>query len=328
MTKLRFIHRYEIDPDRFGLIVAFVSVAEHLSFAEAAEELNLKSSTISRQVSKLEDSLGVRLFSRTTRRVSLTEAGKLYLKECRSLLKNLTDMDAMVSSLNAEPRGCLRVSLPVALGRLYLNSTITAFLNLYPNLQIEADFSDRFVDIVGEGYDLVVRTGTLPSSGLIAKKIASNKRVLVASPRYIAKHGVPATPQDLADHNCLRFSHYASSGSNWQLAKHEQREVVEVNGNFVSNSSDAICEAAVGGLGIALIASYLAHDGIQSGGLVCLLPGWTSQPEAGIYVMYPSTRYLTPKVKAFTSFLEKRFRGVDWNTDNHHASATQEAPIL
>lgn len=310
MSRPRFIDRYSVDPDRLGLIVSFVAVAEHLSFIEAANELNLMSSTISRQISRLEGSLGARLFSRTTRRVSLTEAGELYLRECRRLLQNVAEMDALVSSLNSETRGTLRVSAPVAFGRLHVSPAISAFLDLNPMVKIEVNLTDRYVDVVGEGYDLVIRTGILTDSTLIAKRVGTNNRILVAAPSYVARNGRPVVPEDLSSHNCLRFSHYNSAGSAWQFARGRDSEIVRVDGNFVSNNSDAVVEAALEGVGIALAAFYLVDVHVAAGRLVQLLPAWSSDPVPGIYLVYPSRRLLPPKVKAFAAFLEDRFKAL------------------
>ncbi|MBJ3776796.1 LysR family transcriptional regulator [Acuticoccus mangrovi] len=304
-----------IEGDRITLMMTFVTAAEHLSFAEAATHLNVMPSTISRQISRLEDRLGVRLFTRTTRRVALTEAGEAYYREALAVLARIAEVDDIISNFHSEPRGTLRISAPVALGRLYVNAIVLDFITLYRDLQVEVDYSDTFVDIVRDGYDVVIRTGELADSGLIARRIATNRRILVAAPKYIAKHGVPATPQDLVNHNCVRFTYYSAAGRQWQFTRGEEEVTVTISGNFVSNNSDTVAHAVQHGVGIGLLAGYLAVEGIRNGDLVQLLPEWTNLPEAGVYFLYANGRHLPPKVRAFISFVEGRLRGAEWNTD-------------
>jgi len=302
----------EFDANRFALITSFVAVAEHLSFVDAADALNIKPSTVSRQISRLENALGVRLFARTTRRIALTEAGLLYCAECRRILEHLSEAEALVRSLNAEPRGSLRITAPIAFGRLHLNTLLAEFLALYPKVSIEANFSDRYVDVIGERYDVAVRIGNLPSSGLIARKIGQNQRYLVASPKYLESHGTPRALSDLAHHNCLRFSQYSSQGSMWHLTAAGSAESVQVSGNFASDCSESVFQAAVAGAGIGLVAGYLAADAFRQGQLTVIMPEYTSC-DAGIYALYPDAKHLPAKVAAFVSFLTERLRVADWS---------------
>jgi DNA-binding transcriptional LysR family regulator len=304
--------RPSVDVERLNLIASFVSVAEHLSFIAAANVIGTSPSTVSRKVSRLEDALGMRLFERTTRRVALTEAGRLYHRQCVQIFNHLADADAMIASLNSEPSGLLRVSFPVAFGRLQLSEIISEFLDAYPKVKVEANYTDRYVDLIEESYDAVVRIGCLPDSTLIARKIASNRRLVVASPSYLERYGIPGDPLDLASHHCLSFSHYSASGSIWRFRREQRVEEVKISGEFRSDSSEAIFETALRGRGIGLVASYLCHDSIEKGDLVLLLPDWTSVPEAGVYVAYSSSRHLAPKVRVFSDFLVQRLRSVAW----------------
>jgi DNA-binding transcriptional LysR family regulator len=302
-----------VDANRFAQITAFVAVAEHKSFAVAAEALNLKPSSVSRQVSKLEDALGVRLFARTTRRIALTEAGLQYYHDCCSVLARLSEADATVSSLNAQPRGLLRITAPVAFGRLHLTPVLATLLARNPELTAEINYSDRYVDLVGERYDVAIRIGNLSKSGLIARKIASNRRLVVASPSYIRQHGEPHSPPDLASHNCLRFTHYSSSGGVWQFVRANRPEYVQVSGNLVSDNSETIYQAAVAGTGIAVVAGYLASDAIIKKQLIPLMTDWVTVPEAAIYAIYPNAQHLPPKVRAFIDALVEKFATVNWD---------------
>lgn len=301
-----------VDVERLNLIASFVSVAEHLSFIAAANVIGTSPSTISRKVSRLEDALGVRLFERTTRRVALTEAGRLYHRHCVRIFNHLADADAMIASLNSEPSGLLRVSFPVAFGRLQLSEIISEFLDAYPKVKVEANYTDRFVDLIEESYDAVVRIGALPDSTLIARKIASNRRLVVASRSYLERFGSPREPGELANHHCLSFSHYSASGSIWRFKRETRVEEVKVSGEFKSDSSEAIYETALRGRGIGLVASYLCYDSIEKGDLVLVLPEWTSVPEAGVYVAYSSSKHLAPKVRVFSDFLVQRLKSVPW----------------
>lgn len=313
MSKLGSIRRARIEPDRINLLITFVAVAERLSFAEAAADLNLVPSSVSRQIAKLESSLGISLFTRTTRRVALTEPGRLYFEECLDLLDKIEEMDQTMSAFVSEPHGTLNISAPIAFGRLFINRAIDDFQSLHEKLTVNASFTDDYVDLIAGGYDLVIRTGSLPDSSLIARRIATNRRRVVASPRYVANHGVPAKPEDLATHNCVLYTHYNSRGSTWSFSVGDRKEVVDVTGDYRTNSSDAVHQAALDGRGIALLADYLIHEDVQAGRLVQLLPNWESYPEAGIYVVYPPTKQLLPKVRAFIRFLESRFSRERWN---------------
>jgi DNA-binding transcriptional LysR family regulator len=304
--------RSSVDVDRLNLIASFVSVAEHLSFIAAANVIGTSPSTISRKVSRLEDALGLRLFERTTRRVALTEAGRLYHAQCVQIFNHLADADAMIASLNSEPSGLLRVSFPVAFGRLQLSEIISEFLDAYPKVKVEANYTDRFVDLIEESYDAVVRIGSLPDSTLIARKISANRRLVVASPAYLERHGVPCEPLDLASHHCLSFSHYSASGSVWRFKLDNRIDEVKISGEFRSDNSEAIYETALRGRGIGLVASYLCYDSIEKGDLVPLLPEWTSVPEASVYVAYSSSKHLAPKVRVFSDFLVQKLKNVPW----------------
>ncbi len=304
--------RSSIDVDRLNLIASFVSVAEHLSFIAAANVIGTSPSTVSRKVSRLEDALGLRLFERTTRRVALTEAGRLYHAQCVQIFNHLADADAMIASLNSEPSGLLRVSFPVAFGRLKLSEIISEFLDTYPKVKVEANYTDRFVDLIEESYDAVVRIGCLPDSTLIARKISANRRLVVASPAYLERHGTPLQPADLASHHCLSFSHYSALGSVWRFRCEERTEEVKISGEFRSDNSEAIYETALRDRGIGLVASYLCHTSIEKGDLVQLLPEWTSVPEAGVYVAYSSSKHLAPKVRVFSDFLVQKLKNVPW----------------
>jgi len=248
------------------------------------------------------------LLERTTRRVVFTDLGAIYFRHCREILSQLKEADDVIESYHSEPQGLLRVSFPVAFGHLALSGIISDFIATYPKVKVEANYTDRFVDLLEEGYNAVVRIGSLPDSSLVARKIGTNHKHLVASPEYIEQHGMPWTPADLVSHDCLCVSRYAKLGTTWQFKRDEQIETVHVAGDFRSDSSEAIFEAAQHGTGIAIIARYICSDAIAQGKLVQILPEWTVWPETNFYVCYASNNNMLPKTRALSDFLVQRLR--------------------
>lgn len=299
----------EYEADRLSLIMAFIHVAENLSFTKASEVSGIEPSTVSRRVSRLEDSLKTSLLSRTTRKVALTESGQIYLEECRKVMDGLANADAMISSLNEVPRGLLRVSMPVAFGERHLTPMISNYLSLNPEVQIEANFSDRFVDMIAEKYDVAIRTGKLNESGLVVRKIAENRRILIATPQYLERYGTPETPADLLKHNCLHYSHYENS---WRFVSGEYEEQINVSGSLVSDSSQAIYNAVLGSVGVGIVAEYMCYQQLASGAVVSLLDTYMTQQVAGIYLAFPTRRYLPLKTRSFLDFVVKYFRNPVW----------------
>lgn len=304
------VRRRQLHGDKLALITAFVAVAEHKSFVGAAHAMGVSTSTVTRHIAQLEAHLGLRLLQRTTRHVALTEAGALYNRMCNEVFGRLADADQMMASLKSVPRGELRLSAPIALGRLQISPFIAEFHQRYPDIRVEADFTDRYVDLIEEGYDLSVRIGELPDSSLVARKVASNHRILVAAPGYFDKLPMPTKPADLADHECFSFTRYAQLA--WTFVRGEETSTVTVGGKFRSDSSDAIYQAVTSGAGIGLVARYICHRDLAEGRLVPLLPDWRVTPETAIYVVYPSRLYLAPKVRAFSDFFAARFKAAEW----------------
>ena len=293
--------------DRIALIECFVAVAETLSFAKAAVALAMTPSAVSRRVARLEARLHVRLLERTTRTVALTEEGRLYLGYCKQILEQLETADSVVRSHSLEPSGVLRISVPVALGRLYVQDIVTEYLQRFPKVHAVVDFSDRYVNLLEEKYDVAVRIGSLDDSGLIARRIAPNMRVLVASREYVLRNGLPETPADLAAHNCLCYSHYPSLGTVWRFMRGDETAAVKASISMMSNSSEAVFSAVTRGMGIGLVARYIIPDAaIDSGELVEVLPGWEPLPRSDIYVLF-SNRQLTAKARTFIDHLVATF---------------------
>ena len=234
--------------DRFTSMEVFARVAEVNSFTEAARRFGQSKSSVSKHITALENHLGVRLLNRTTRRLSLTEAGVAYYDWCRQIAADMEAAEESVTRLHTDPRGILKVNAPTSFGRLHLAPAMPGFLERYPQVTVELSMDDRVVDLIEEGFDVAVRITRLTDSSLIARRIASSRRVICASPGYLEKHGVPRTPAELADHNCLIYSN-SPMGDRWRFSGPNGDHTVRVSGNFWANSGDALQTAALAGLG-------------------------------------------------------------------------------
>lgn len=291
--------------DRLASIEAFVKVAELRSFSQAATKLNTSKSVISRHVTALETQLGVRLFHRTTRALTLTEAGRGYFERVAQILIDLEAADQSVSDLQVTPRGRLKVSAPMSFGFLHLAPALPDFLAQYPELNIDVEMSDRFVDLVEDGFDLAVRIGTLSDSSLVAKKLAPIRRVICASPHYLKTNGVPVSPVDLKDHQCLCNSNMP--GREWRFIMPDSKPVlVPVGGRMTINNGDALRIAALNHLGLIDLPTFIVGEDLKKGSLVSVLDDYVPQI-LGLYAVYSHARHLSPKVRAFIDFLVSRF---------------------
>jgi DNA-binding transcriptional LysR family regulator len=292
--------------NRLSAIESFVKVAELNSFSEAAARLNTSKSVVSRHVTALEAQLGLRLFHRTTRAITLTEAGRAYFERVSQILLDLQDADQSVSHLQVTPRGRLKVSAPMSFGFLHLAPALADFLAEYPELEVDVTMSDRFVDLVEDGFDLAVRIGTLADSSFIAKRIAPIRRVICASPSYLEAHGTPAVPQDLRAHQCLCNSNQPA-GREWRFTMPDGNPVsVPVNGRLAMNNGDALRVAALNHLGFIDIPTFIVGGDLKAGTLVSVLDDHVPQVLA-LHAVYSHARHLSPKVRAFIDFLARRF---------------------
>ncbi len=290
--------------DRLSSLRSFLSVAENRSFSQAARALGLSKSLISRQISGLEGELGVRLVSRTTRRLSLTEAGQAYAERCQRILADLEEADRAVGNLQAAPRGRLKITAPMSFGTLHLAPALPRFLERFPEVGLDLSLSDRIVDLIEEGFDLAIRIGRLNESSLIAKRLCAMPRVVCASPDYLKRHGVPQLPSDLARHCCFTHSELAQE---WRLQNALGRlESVEVKGSVRANNGEALRDLALSGLGIVYLPSFFIGPDLRAKRLIPLLEAYTPQDSA-LYAVYPHSRHLSPKVRAFLDFLAQSF---------------------
>lgn len=291
--------------DRLELLQAFVAVAESGSFSAAAARLGLARALLSKRVAALERRLGVRLLARTTRRVGLTGEGSAFLPRARRILAEYREGVDELARQRGEPQGRLKVAAPMSFGIRHLGQTMAAFAERFPALEIELVLEDRFVDLVEEGFDLALRIGDLPDSSLIARQLAPVRVLPCAAPAYVARHGMPREPADLARHRCLRYG-YSTSGQRWHLERAGRRATVTVEDRFVANNGDVLAAAAEAGLGIALLPTFIVGDALRGGKLVRVLEGW-EVPRFALYAVWPPGGRPSVRVRALVDFLLGRF---------------------
>lgn len=287
------------------VLQVFVRIAETGSFSAAARDLGLSKSAASKKLAALEDRLGARLFNRTTRRLSLTEAGSDFLERAQRILAELEEAEQAAGRLTDEPRGVLRVNAPMSFGIRHVAPALADFMMRYPDLAVTLDLDDRRVSLIEEGYDVAVRIADLPDSSLVARKLAPARRVVCASPAYWAERGIPAHPRELARHNCLIYA-YLPAQNDWRFHGPGGTVTVRVNGNLKANNGDVLREAALAGLGVCLAPTFLVGDDIRAGRLQAVLDAFADESLA-IYAVYPHRRHLSAKVRAFVDFLAGRF---------------------
>jgi DNA-binding transcriptional LysR family regulator len=289
-------------------IAVFVRVVECASFTKAADQLELSRAVISKYITRLEERLGARLLNRTTRRLSLTEAGAELFEASRGALERIDEAEQAITRLQREPKGRLKVNAPMSFGILHLAPALPEFLKRYPGIHIDFKMDDRMVDLVQEGFDVGVRIASLQDSSLVAKKLAPCRQVLCAAPSYLEEFGEPQTPDDLVAHNCILY-HYSSSANVWRFIAPNGREIsVAVTGNLRANNGIAEREVAVQGLGLHYTPTFYVGDLLREGKLKRVLPEY-ALPELGVHAVYPQRAYVAPKVRAFVDFLAKRFGG-------------------
>lgn len=293
--------------ERLTELATFAAVVEQGSFTGAARELSISKPVVSKRIARLEDSFGLRLLNRTTRRLSTTEAGEALYERCRHLLSEVEEAESALRPLASAPRGRLRLNAPVSFGVLHLTPCLPDFLRRYPEIEVELTLSDQRINLVEEGVDLAIRISDLEDSSLRARKLAPSERILCASPEYLARHGAPQKPEDLRHHACLTYA-YQRSGNRWTFrnSSGKQRQVT-VSGPLSANNGDALRTACEAGLGIALLPEFLAGDAFRAGRLVCVLPDWRDLAATAVHAVYPASRNLSPKVRVFIDFLATRF---------------------
>lgn len=296
--------------DRYQALQAFVAVVDAGSFVAGAEALGVSKAAISRYVGDLESHLGVRLMNRTTRRLSLTVEGEVFLARARELLAGFEEAEAEITSHAGEAVGQLKVNVPVSFGLLHLAPLWAAFMAQHPKVTLDVTLSDRVVDLVDEGYDLAVRIARLPASSLISRQLTSTRMVLCASPDYLHRHGTPSHPSELATHAVMAYN-LLSLGENWAFDGPQGPVTVKISPRLRTNSGDTCRSVALGHGGIVLQPTFLVGAELLSGALVEVLPQFRSI-ELAVYAVYPTRKHLTPKVRMLIDFLVDAFRMRSW----------------
>ncbi|WP_446333513.1 LysR family transcriptional regulator [Burkholderia pseudomallei] len=298
--------------DKLLALQTFAVVADTGGFSKAARQLGTATSSVTRLMDALEASLGVTLLTRTTRHVTLTDAGATYLEQVGVLLSQLVEADESVADAGGEPVGTLRVSVPVTYARIVLGPHLSAFLDAYPRVSLDLAVSDAYLDLATDRIDVAVRIGE-PSRdpGLVVRGLAPNRRIVVASRDYLDRMGTPAAPGDLAAHRCLRFP-YRQGRQSWTFSRDGHSEKIDVGGRLTANSLDILREGVLSGQGVALVPMWLVHDDIVAGRLLPLFESWCVTPPGGdaqVYAAYLPNRRHSRKVQTFIAFLAQRMPG-------------------
>jgi DNA-binding transcriptional LysR family regulator len=283
-----------------------IRVVDASSFSGAARQLGVAPSSVSRQINDLEEELGVRLFHRTTRKLSLTEAGQIYYERANAIIIDVDEAKLAVSELGL-PSGILRVTLPSAIGRELVVSGLPKFLDLYPGIKIVMSMDDHIVDLVERGLDVGIRIGRLRDSSIKARKLGDSRRVVCASPEYLRKAGRPQTPADLARHNCITWRDHPGLNV-WKFRGPDGREEVRVSGNFFAKNADAIIAAGVAGLGLCLLPDWNLGMELRQKQLEVVLPDYDAVPkDSPVWAVHAHQRHVPPKIRVFIDFLAERF---------------------
>lgn len=294
--------------DRFTALNTFIHIADAGSISGAADQLDIAKSAVSRRLRNLENHLGVELIHRTTRRLALTSAGEVFYHRATRLLADLEEAEEAVSREHSELSGVIRIAAPLSFGVMHLQPAINAFMATHPRVTFDLDLDDAEVDLIAEGFDLGVRLASLPDSTLIARKLAPIRNIAAASPAYLARHGTPTHPTELADHDCLIYSNIPTAQVWGYRDKHGHWQPVKGRVRLRVNNGDFLREAAISGAGIVIEPTFLLHRALADGQLEPILSDF-EWPEIGAYAVYPQTRYLAARVRAFIDFLVQRFAG-------------------
>lgn len=296
--------------DRFEEMRVFAAVVDAGSFVGASDALEMSKAAVSRHVADLESRLGVRLLHRTTRKLSLTPEGEVFHARCRELLGGVDEAEAEITSRSGEASGLLRINVPFSFGLLHLAPLWVEFMAQHPKVTLDVTLADRVVDLVEEGFDMAVRIARLPNSSLVSRPLTSTRMVLCASPAYLSARGEPTHPSELAHHDVLAYSLF-SMGDQWEFTGPEGVVSVKVTPRMRTNSGDTCRVAALRNQGIVLQPAFLVGPDLLAGTLVEVMPEWRSI-ELGVYAVYPSRKFVSPKVRLMIEFLVNAFRMRAW----------------
>lgn len=291
---------------------AFLQVVESGSFSAASVELGVSVASVVRQINSLESRLGVRLLNRSTRALSLTEAGAIYCKRIDDLVRQFDSLKREISSYQKDVKGLLRVHLRHSVGTHVIVPALPEFLTAHPDLKIEVTLTDERADLVAHGVDIAVWLGSLDDSNLIARKLSPGKRIICCSPSYVARRGLPASPEDLSQHNCVVYR-AKSYDSSWRLTRDGHTTSVAVSGNIESESSAVLLTSALNGVGLAMLQEAMVRKAIASGDLINAFPDYSvssTDTDIALFAVYPGRKQTSPKTRAFIDFLVRLFRDI------------------
>jgi DNA-binding transcriptional LysR family regulator len=292
--------------DRLRALEVFVEVVRKEGFARAAEALDTSPANVTRYISDLESHLQTRLLNRSSRKMSLTPSGEALFERARSILEEVQEAEAIVSSAAVHPRGVLRINAPLSFGVLHLAHLWPRFMQQHPDVQLDISLIDRVVDIVEEGYDMAIRISRAGSASNVARKLATSRNIACASPEYLARRGVPQTPADLLQHDCIVYTY---TGDEWQFSDSAGKpHPVRVRGSMHTSNGDTARAAALGGMGIIWQPTFLIGADLRAGRLQPVLPGYRL-PDIDVMAVYASRRHLSAKVRAMIDFLVREFEG-------------------
>ena len=286
-------------------VAVFVGVINAGSFTAAARALGHSTSYVSKEVTRLEKRLGSRLLNRTTRTISLTDAGRAYYERCNQIVIDAENAERSINQLQDQPRGLLRINAPTSFGSRYLLDVFPRFMQCYPDIKMEVEFNDRLIDVVAEGFDIVIRVGEIKDSNLVARKFTSSRHVVVASPDYIKRRGNPETVEQLAQHDCIAYS-LMPMPTQWDFYKDGVRSSVTVDPRAMCNSDVIEVAMVKQGIGITRLPLFFCEQEVANGELQIILEDY-DQVKLGVYAVYPHRQYLTAKVRAFVDFVVEEF---------------------
>lgn len=286
----------------------FVRIASTANISLAGRELNISPAVASAHIGKLEETLGVRLIHRTTRKVSLTDEGKLFLPHAHEVLDSIETAQAAVGAGSQTPQGTLRVTAPASFGRMHLVPAINEFISQYPKLNIDFRFSDSILDVVEGGFDVAIRDAELKDSNLHAKKLANDKRIIVASKDYVEKYGAPISPQELKNHKIVNLTGLEV----WDFKAAQGITSIKTHSRLKMDNGEAVRDACIQGCGLSLTATWCSYPYLESGELVQVLKDYPLATDCALWAVYPTNRLLAPKVRAFIDFLAERFSGIPY----------------
>ena len=287
-------------------IALFALIVEAKSFNKAAKLADISPAALSKRLSKLENELEIQLLHRTTRRLSLTEAGEILYGHAKDINNQVSDAISAVSNFSDGLTGTIKMTVPTISGELILAEAVADFCQLHPNLAIEMRLENEFVDLIKEGQDLAIRTGVLSDSSLIAKPLLDSNWMVCCAPRYIEKFGKPETPEALTKHNCMAYTYQDKGAFDWYFSKGEQESYVRISGNFATNNSQALRKAALAGYGIVYVPRCCVYEDMQKGALVPLLTEYSPR-KLGIYAVYPFTRHQPHKIRLLIEHIKKAY---------------------